>query len=313
MVAPVPTVSGTAARRLSWTRRLRRLLLGALVSAAAVYGLVAVYAAEKFTHPLRQAVPPCSVYGLTCTDVQFPSATDAIPLRGWAIHGGAKATILLLHGRDGRRDDPSLGLMDIAHGLLDQGYNVFTFDFRAHGLSGGDRYSIGDWERRDVAGALAYLQGQGVPQIGAMGFSMGAGTLLRTTPDHPELRAVVLDSPFAELRPIIERRFTGVSGLPLIFVPGVLLAAQDIFGMNVDDNKPEQEMARLGDRPVFLIHAGGDTYIPVSQAYTLQRIGAADPHFQSWIAAGSEHVRMFKDHRAEYMQRVLTFFGTYLP
>ncbi|MDQ2807373.1 MAG: alpha/beta fold hydrolase, partial [Chloroflexota bacterium] len=206
-----------------------------------------------------------------------------------------------------------IGLMDIAHGLLDQGYNVFTIDFRAHGLSGGDRYSIGDWERRDVAGALAYLQSHGAGPIGAMGFSMGAGTLLRTTPDHPELRAVVLDSPFSDLEPIIERHFTEVSGLPPIFMPGILQAAQGLFGMDVLDNKPQQEMARLGSRPVFLIHSTGDDYIPVSQAYTLQAIGAADPHFQSWIGTGSAHVQMFKDHRAEYMQRVLAFFGTYLP
>ena len=302
-----------AVRRPSGVRWLRRLVAAAVGLGAVVYVLISVYAAEKFTHPLRQSVPPCSTYGLTCTDVQFPSTTDAIPLRGWWIKGGAKATILLLHGRDGRRDDPSIGLMDIAHGLLDQGYNVFTFDFRAHGESGSDRYSIGDWERRDIAGALAYLQGQGVQHIGALGFSMGAGTLLRTTPDHPELQAVVLDSPFAELHPIIESRFTRVSGLPEIFVPGVLVAAQGVLGMNVDGNKPEQEMARLGNRPVFLIHATGDTYIPVSNAYTLQKIAASDPNFQSWIGDGSEHVRMFKDHRAEYMQRVLAFFGKYLP
>ncbi len=313
MAGSVSTAWPSPPRRVSAARLLRRRLLEAGVLSAFVYGLVSVYAAERFTHPLRQPVGQCRDYGLTCVDVQFASATDGIPLRGWWIAGGDKGTILLLHGRDGRRDDPSIGLMDLAHGLLAQGYNVFAFDFRAHGTSGGDRYSIGDWERRDVAGALAYVQRRGAQHIGAIGFSMGAGTLLRVTPTHPELRAVVLDSPFADLEPIIARHFTEVSGLPPIFLPGILAAAQGLFGMDVVDNKPQQEMARLGSRPVFLIHGGSDTYIPVSQAYTLQQIGASDPHFQSWIAPGSAHVQMFQDHRAEYLQRVLAFFATYLP
>lgn len=313
MAAPSSATLVAPARRFSLRRLLTTLAVGLVVVAVGAYVAVSIYGADTFTHPKRNTVGQCSDYGLVCENVQFTSTVDNTPLSGWYIKGGGKATILMLHGRNGTRDSKAIGMMDIAHGLLDQGYDVLTIDFRGHGLSGGDRYTIGDWERRDVAGALAYLKGRGVQHIGAIGFSMGAGTLLRSTPAHPEMEAVVLDSPFSDLEQIVERHFTENSGLPLLFEPGIVDAAQLIYGIDVPDNKPEQEMARLGSRPLLLIHATGDTYIPVEQAYTLQKIGAADPNFQSWIVAGSEHVKAFKDHSAEYMQRVTGFFKAHLP
>ena len=302
-----------AMRRAAVGRALGRLA-GALVLFSLVsYGIICAYAADRFSHPIRQPVGQCRDYGLTCEDVQFPSTEDGVLLRGWFIPGTGPHTVVMLHGRDGRRDDPTIGMMDIARAFHQQGYRLLLFDFRAHGTSGGERYSLGDWERRDIAGALQFLQGRGIGAVGVLGFSMGAGTALRAAPAHPEMRALVLDSPFADLPSLIDRHLTEVSGLPRIFTPGILLAAQGLFGMDLLDNRPVQEMARLGARPVLLIHSTTDTYIPVSQAYALQAAGAGDPNLQVWITSGPTHVRSYKDHPAEYLQRVIGFFDHHLP
>src|SRR5437868_5680522 len=73
--------------------------------------------------------------GLPYERVAFLSAVDNIPLQGWFIGSGGHQTILMLHARDGRRDDPTVGLPDIARALVQDGYDVFAFDFRAHGES----------------------------------------------------------------------------------------------------------------------------------------------------------------------------------
>jgi fermentation-respiration switch protein FrsA (DUF1100 family) len=284
-----------------------------LVASLLSYIAVCAYAADRFSHPSRLPVGQCRDYGLTCEDVQFPSTVDNVPLRGWFIGGTGPRTIMMLHGRDGRRDDPAIGLMAIAQAFHAHGYSLLMFDFRAHGLSGGDRYSLGDWERRDVAGALAYLRGRGIAGVGVIGFSMGAGTALRAAPAHPEMRALVLDSPFADVPALVDQHLTEVSGLPRLFTPGILLMAQGLYGMDLLADRPVQEMATLGARPILLIHSTTDDYIPVSQAYELQKAGAQDPNLQVWFTTGPTHVRSFKEYPSEYLRRVIGFFDANLP
>ncbi|HMA35998.1 MAG TPA: alpha/beta fold hydrolase [Chloroflexia bacterium] len=294
-------------------RRIVLRVAGVLLALSLLgYLSICAYAADRFSHPIRQPVGQCRDYGLTCEDVQFPSTEDRVLLRGWFIAGAGRPTLMMLHGRDGRRDDPTIGMMDIARALHQHGYAVLLFDFRAHGTSGGDRYSLGDWERRDIAGALRYLQGRGIAGVGALGFSMGAATELRAAPAHPEMRALVLDSPFADLGPLIDLHLTEISGLPRIFTPGILLTAQTLYGMDLVDNRPTEEMAQLGTRPVLLIHSTTDDFIPVSQAYALQRAGANDPNLQVWFTTGPLHVRSYKTYPAEYLRRVIGFFDANL-
>ncbi|HMA33918.1 MAG TPA: alpha/beta fold hydrolase [Chloroflexia bacterium] len=304
--------AGEMMRNPSARRVLLRLAAALIVGALVVYFGICAYAADRFSHPLRQPVGQCADYHLSCEDVQFTSTDDGIPLSGWFIPASGPQTIVMLHARDGRRDDPTIGAMDIAQALHQHGYSVFMFDFRAHGKSGGDRYSLGDWERRDVAGALRYLQSRGIATVGVLGFSLGAGTGLRVAATHPEMRALVLDSPFAELPPLIDLHLTEVSGLPHFFTPGILLMAQGLYGMDLLGNRPEQEMARLGARPILLIHSTTDEFIPVSQAYALQKAGAGDPNLQLWITTGPQHVRSFKQDPTEYLKRVIGFFDKYL-
>jgi pimeloyl-ACP methyl ester carboxylesterase len=301
-------VVGMAARRAALWRALGRLTVALVIFSLVSYAAVCAYAADRFSHPIRQPVGQCRDYGLTCEDVQFPSTVDNVPLRGWFIGGTGPRTIMMLHGRDGRRDDPTIGLMAIAQAFHAHGYSLLMFDFRAHGLSGGDRYSLGDWERRDVAGALAYLRGRGIPGVGVIGFSMGAGTALRAAPTHPEMRALVLDSPFADVPALVDQHLTEVSGLPRLFTPGILLMAQELYGMDLLDDRPVQEMATLGARPILLIASTTDDYIPVSQAYELEAAGAQDPNLQVWFTTGPTHVRSFKEYPTEYLRRVIGFF-----
>src|SRR5690242_12790228 len=100
-----------AARRAAVWRALGRLMMALAVFSLISYVAVCAYAADRFSHPIRQPVGQCHDYGLTCEDVQFPSTVDAVPLRGWFISGTGPRTIMMLHGRDGRRDDPAIGLM----------------------------------------------------------------------------------------------------------------------------------------------------------------------------------------------------------
>ena len=217
-----------------------------------------------------------------------------------------------MHGRNSIRDDTSVGLLDIAKGLYADNYDLLMFDFRAHGESGSDRYSLGWWETRDITGALNYLKGRGVTEVGTLAYSMGAATELLAAPDHPEMKAIVADSAFSDLSLLLDKELPKASGLPSFFNSGILFMENLLYGIDINSTKPELQIAKLGDRPVLLIHSATDDLIPESHAETLKKAGANDPNLSLWVAPGSGHVQGYKNNPQEYMKRVTEFFDANL-
>ena len=307
----VSTVKRVSSRR----RQIALVVTAAIVILALVaYFGISAYVADKLSRPVRHSltyVP--SDYGLSYQHVQFTSSIDRIPLDGWYIDSPGTKVILMLHGRDGIRDDPSLNLVGLMQSLVQNGYDIFTFDFRGHGLSGGEHYSFGDLERRDIDGALDYLKTRGVNEVGVIAFSMGAATALNSAPDHPEMRAIVADSSFADLDMLLETTLPQASGLPAFFNPGILFMARVLYGMDLPGVKPANALARLGDRPVFLIHGTADPMVPMLHHELLVKAAEGNPNVESWVVQGADHAQSYKQEPEEYFRRVMGFFKKYWP
>jgi pimeloyl-ACP methyl ester carboxylesterase len=302
-------VKPAPARRLSV---LRWFAFGVTLVAATYLALCTYFAHVLTTSVRNPVVSIASDMGIPTEAVAFPSAIDNVPLKGWYMGAGQGQTIILLHAKDGTRADPTIGLLDIARALVQHGYSVLAFDFRGHGQSGGSRVSLAALEPRDVAGALVYLKSRGITSAGVLGFSMGAATALNAAAEHPELRAVVADSAFADLDELFSTEIPKEGGVPKLFDPGIEFMSWLMFGMDMGNNKPARSVAHLGNRPVLLIHGTADYYVPLNHAYELQRAGAADPNLQLWIVPGAEHVRAFRLVPEEYLRRVIGFFDAYL-
>jgi fermentation-respiration switch protein FrsA (DUF1100 family) len=163
-----------------------------------------------------------------------------------------------------------------------------------------------------VGGALAYLKTRGINQVGTLGFSLGAATALNSAPEYPEMRVIVEDSAFADAQQLLDVEVPKASGLPSFFTPGMVFMALQLFGMDLANDKPVRSVARLGSRPVLLIHGTADNYVPVSHAYALQQAGAANPNLRLWIVPDAEHVRAFKQFPDEYLKHVIGFFDEFL-
>src|SRR5438105_921625 len=87
------------------------------------------------------------------------------------------------------------------------GYNILLFDFRGHGESESKATTGGNAEVRDLEAALmaASQQSETIPgKIIIHGFSMGAAVAL-LTPPHPQVAALILDSPFARSDDVLRR------------------------------------------------------------------------------------------------------------
>ncbi len=299
--------------RFSLARLLRILAIALVILIIVAYVGILAVVADKLSHPTRKALTsnPAAL-GMKYESIQFNSVPDNVLLKGWYVDSPGNKVIVMMHGRNSIRDDSSVGMLNIAKGLYDDNYDVLMFDFRAHGESSGDRYSLGWWETRDVSGALAYLTGRGVSEVGTLAYSMGAATELLAAQDHPEMRAIVADSAFSDLSLLLDKELPKASGLPSFFNPGILFMENALYGIDINSTKPELQIAKLGTRPVLLIHSTTDELIPESHAETLKKAGAGDPNLSLWVAPGSGHVQGYKNNPAEYMQRVTKFFDANL-
>ncbi len=303
-------------RRIAMSTLVRRGLLiavGVILILTIVYFGICAFAATQLAASSRRPVTTTPAdYGLTYEDVRFTSAVDSIPLEGWYVGSGGRRVILVLHARDGVRDDNTVGFNEITPALVKSGYDVLTFDFRGHGSSGGQIAGFGKAETRDVAGAINYLKSRGVTQIGVLGCSLGADAALLSLPQQPEIRALVADSALADATPVIESGFTKQTGLPSILLPGILLAANKMYGLDWSGIRPVDAIAQAGERPILLIHGGEDSWTPINGMYELQKAGAANPNLQTWVVPEAEHCRAYRMRSAEYIERAVAFFKQYL-
>jgi uncharacterized protein len=294
----------------SRARRIGGIAAKGLILLGVLYLIASATMAYTIWRPVRRAVhTDPGKYGLTYETVSFAS-TDGITLRGWYIDTPGEHTVVVLHGSGSVKDN--FISMEMSKVLAGADYDLLLFDFRGHGESDGSTFSLGEWETRDLAGALAYLRERGVEQVGVLAYSMGAATALLAAPEHPEMRAIVSDASFARLQTVMTSEARKMGPFVDLLYPGVALLSRVMYGIDPDATQPVRAIGQLGHRPIFLIHGTGDPLIPVGEVYELQEAGAANPNLQMWVASGVGHVGTFAGHEEEYANRVVKFFDRHL-
>ena len=282
----------------------------AVVLAIAYFGASHLIASQMATSTHREQEGYPEDYGLPYEEAEFTSRTDGLTLRGWHIEierGGP--TVLLIHGVDSVRSGNN-ALM-LASMMTEQGFNVLMFDLRGHGSSDASRVSGGDHERKDVLGAIDFLEKRGVPpsNIGVLGVSMGAAAAALALAEAPSVEALVLDSPYSNLSDLIAQEIGIRSVLPgwagRLFVPGVRLAARLVLDIDISAVDPERSVSEL-DYPVLIIHGEDDTRVPVEHSMRVHTAAHADSEL--WLLEGLGHVAAFDAYPEEYAERLSSYF-----
>jgi fermentation-respiration switch protein FrsA (DUF1100 family) len=263
-------------------------------------------------HHLVETRSPAEV-GLAFENVTFKSS-DGLTLRGWWIPvpgsdraPGSCQAIIQMHGHAGSMD-PDVQYVPAWHAA---GLNVLMFDFRAHGRSEGRVSTFGYLERRDVQGAIRFLQQEkGVRRIALVGFSLGAMVSILSAPVCPQADAVVADGAPARIRSALT--VWGLEHhLPLWFARILawmaVCGASLRLGANLFRYEPVRWIGQIAPRPLMIVHGDLDQYCPDFE----DLLAAAHPT-ELWRVPDVGHVQASQVYPEEYRRRVVAFLDQHL-
>jgi pimeloyl-ACP methyl ester carboxylesterase len=295
-------------------------LAGALVVLALLaYAGVSIRVADGITKLERQPLTPAAeTVSSLHEDVSFRS-TDGLLMKGWwfpapklvtrSDQAPAAKALVLVHGRGQNRIISSFHPDKIAPIFLARGWDVLLFDMRGHGESEGERYSLGQYEPRDIIAAITFAaakSGASKQRVAVVGESLGAGSAIMTVGVDPTIGPIVSDSGYADAYTVVSEVGQNYSGLPSWFTPGIALAGKLFFDIDVWSIKPIEVVRSHPERAWLFIQCTADGTVFAHHGTDL-KAASANPRTELWLIDGCKHVAAFTDHPIEWQQHVLTF------
>jgi fermentation-respiration switch protein FrsA (DUF1100 family) len=281
--------------------------------------LLAIYVLLSYVVYRRAFVPakPAFLDDFTFTPFEFQAdseevelvTADGISFGAWHFRQpGSPQTVIVSGGHKGQRTN-SLG---ISAALWRKGFNVILYSYR--GMPGSDRAPItfGIKEVLELQAVIAFARKR-IPhaRIGLIGYSMGAVVSLLGAAGEPGVEALVLDSPFSDLRSLMVenvRRAARLPGAPFVWLAGVMLRIRS--GCRLTDCSPQAVLSSLEPRPLFFIHGGADDITSVNHSRRLY--DAYRGPREIWIVQGAPHTGAYFADRPLYVERVAGFFARHL-
>ena len=290
-------------------RFLRRLFIGTLVVAFLLAlgggGLVAAVLLKPWRWPRQYRDQTPATLQINSEDVVVDTP-DGVMLSGWwALHPDAHGrTVILCHafGADRRQ------VLPYFHFLFMAGFNVLAFDWRNHGQSPGRVTTYGLDERQDLLGAFAFLANRADlhdARVAVMGLSFGASMALLAAPDADAPRALVLDSPYADLYQIVRERVRAGYRLPEFpWVPLGMFLAEFIGGFNHHQVRPLLYADRV-TTPALFIAGQQDRETPPS--HTLALFRRVKGPKELWLVPRTGHLAAYQNQPQRYEDTVVDF------
>lgn len=257
---------------------------------------------------------------------------DGTSLRGMFLFGdrsaGGKGMLLFCH----EFASDMYSCARYCFPLLEAGFDVFSFDFRGHGESSRQedyqpRQYASDREVDDVLGAVAFLEdylvSQGRPlKLGLFGISRGAAAGIVACARNPAIKTIVTDGLFSTDLTLegYMRKWAGIfarvrfvyENHPDAFWRFLRWLVFLFMHRRYRCRYPsvQKVLRKSVTQPMFMIHGGRDSYIPVEQAKVLFNILKGPKEL--WIVPQAKHNQSVAVAPADYAARTVDFFDRYL-
>jgi len=232
---------------------------------------------------------------------------EGISLSCWLIPspGEPKGTVIYLHGVS---ECKIVGL-PMAKQLHDLSYNVFLYDSRRHGDSGGTYCTYGFYEKYDACSVISYVTGREdlhADTVGLFGTSMGAAIAIQVAAIDPRVVGVIAESGFATLRTIFDDYQKRMIKLPWHYLRNIVIKRSEYLAHFKANAVSPLEAVKHVRVPVFILHGTADNLI--KYRYSEMVFANANEPKELWLIAGAKHNDMAEVGGEEYTRRVLGFF-----
>ena len=248
----------------------------------------------------------------------FPGHPDVLPYTvagegprdGWFFPGLKSApTVILCPAYQSSRGE----LLTLASTLQDHQYNVFLFDFSAHGSSGG-RTTLGFGEVAELRAAMDAVANRGdvdPNRFGLWGVNLGAYVALSEATGDRRVRAIAVESPYDRpeemVRLLVNR--SGLASMPLV----APMARWGFGWVNYQyRNVPplRVSLGKLTGVAQLYLESPDD---PVLGANTTDLFRASPPPHELAVLPHGNYGGMLDEEKHSYENRIVSFFLVYLP
>ena len=266
----------------------------------------------------------------------FQSADGQTSLQGWFFKTkNPISTIIVVHDAGSNRLPFGVEMIDMIEVWLENGYNVFMFDQRNSGTSGGDICTYGYLEWQDVLGAIGIVKQISVTtDVILYGIGTGCTSSLLAYSNLPpegasdaallqystEIRnlgfdksyviGMILDSPAKESDDYIKPEV--VQSEPLGFITQYSVPYAIRVSSGADNISLAAEIARL-PFPVLIIYGGHDTFIgadKIDQIIT-ERNRLNSSITKSVMVSGAGYLEEYSINKNLYIDTVKEFLDNY--
>ena len=189
--------------------------------------------------------------------------------------------------------------------FLAEKFNLLLFDFRYFGESQGKFTTLGYKEKEDFLAAVNYLKTRNLTKTGALGFSLGAATIIMA--NSQDIKAIVADSSYATIDKMIQRTyfiFPSFTKMPFVFL--TKLYAKIFLDLNSKDISPLNEISKI-KVPILLIHGEKDSQISVENSKILYETSNKNKT-ELWLVPKADHGYAHYLYPEEYEQKLIGFF-----
>jgi pimeloyl-ACP methyl ester carboxylesterase len=248
----------------------------------------------------------------------FPGRPDAVQFtvpglggrEGWFFPGLRGApTIILCHGYESSKSE----LLTLVSALQDHQYNVFVFDFAAHGPNPG-MTTFGYKEAEELRAAIDTLASRNdvdPASFGLWGYNLGAYAALREAETDKRVRALVLDSVYDEPKQMVKVEVgnTGLGVFPFM-VRSAELSFDWLNYQHKQDPPLSKRLSALTGVPKLFIEAADEQELAelTRQLY----VKSTEPREQAMIPHGN-FAGLGEEDKRTYENRVVSFFLSHLP
>ncbi|MGB4267692.1 MAG: alpha/beta fold hydrolase [Spirochaetota bacterium] len=233
----------------------------------------------------------------------FIDSPNGYKLHAMYIPKGSNKTIIFIHGHT----YTLMGDVKYLEIFDSLGFNALLFDSRFHGKSGGSNTTFGKYEKYDVKACVDWVSNKTGKNsiIGIHGESMGSAICLLYAAIDERCSFFIVDGAMADLSELLSYRLKKDFDLPAFpLLHSASLVSRLRGAMFFSEISPVKIINNI-KAPIFFIHGGDDTDIPVEHAQRLYNTYTGIKRI--WICPGATHSKSIVVNRKEYEKQVKEF------